>query len=143
MTLDKSDQATTRRREFIKRSATALVATSLPASYETLALQRESADQPAAAADDVFPLRTITAGVNIATERYAEVFTEADKFLRHAQRIMEAEGFPVQTTRITTQPGALYMQGVAIEAYEHMLEDMRNRTEGHRLAVGPGIVDDQ
>ena len=143
MTADKSDGTTNRRREFIKRSATALAVTSLPNSSETLALQRESVDQSASSTDDVLPLRTITAGVNIATERYAEVLTEADKFLRHAQRIMEAEGFPVQTTRITTQPGALYMQGVAIEAYEHLLEDMRNRTEGHLLAVGPGIVDDQ
>ena len=106
MTANKSDGAEIPRREFIKRSATVLVATSLPASNETLAQQTKSIDAQSAAADDVIPVRTITAGVNVATDSYAEVLADASNFLAQAQGIVEAQGFPVQTTRITTQPHA-------------------------------------
>jgi hypothetical protein len=143
MTADKSDRAAIPRREFIKRSATALVASSLPASYETLAQLSQSNDAQLAAADDVIPVRAITAGVNVTTDSYAEVFADANDFLVQARGIVEAQGFPVQTTRITTQPHAFYMQDVAIEAHEDILKDMRDIAEGHLLAVGPGIVDDQ
>ncbi len=81
MTADKSDRAAIPRREFIKRSATALAASSLPASYETLAQQTGSTDEQAAMADDVIPIRTITAGVNVATESYADVLADAGDFL--------------------------------------------------------------
>ncbi len=143
MTADKSDRAAIPRREFIKRSATALAASSLPASYETLAQQTGSTDEQAAMADDVIPIRTITAGVSVATESYADVLADAGDFLEQAQGIVEAHGYPVQTTRITTQPHAFFTEGVAIDAYEDMLNDMRTIIGGHRLAVGPGIVDDQ
>lgn len=142
MTADKSDRAAIPRREFIKRSAAALAASSLAVSYETLAQQTESTDEETAMADDVIPIRTITAGVNVTTDNYAEVLANAGNFLAQAQGIVEAQGFPVQTTRITTQPHAFFAEGVAIDAYERMSNDMRTIIGGHRLAVGPGIVDD-
>ena len=131
------------RRDFLRGSGSALLAAGLPATYTRIA----------AAADDEAPLqwerarrvpvRTITAGLNVTTDAFKAPLERAREFLTLARDSFEAAEITVQTTRIVTQPHALYAGELSAAAFQSMLDEMRSLAGPHQLAVGPGLIDDR
>ena len=123
-----------RRREFIKQSASGLLAAGLATNQALCA---------GTTASPPFAIRTVTAGVSIAANGYAAVIAKAKRFLDTAEQAYQAAGFVVQTKRITTQPHAAFLADTPVAKHSDLLADIKAQVgDEYLLSVGPGIITD-
>lgn len=71
-------------------------------------------------------IRTITAGIDLASPRDFAAIKHAARFNRKAKKAFERNGCRVQTTRIATQPWPEYLGGLAPE---RVIADIKNIEE--------------
>ncbi len=143
MNEDKQSTAGMPRRAFLRGSASALLAAGLPMTYTRIAAATESEARRRSDLARRVPVRTITAGVNVSADAFQAPLERASEFLALARDSFEAAEITVQTTRIVTQPHALYAGELTAEAFQSMLAEMRKLTGPHQLAVGPALIDDR
>jgi uncharacterized protein len=98
-------------------------------------------DSTATASSDP-KVRAITAFVRIDKGTYQKQIGDALAVLHEAQSDFESEGYPVETVRITTQPLAELVAGVAEDealAFLTQLDELSAK-ENFLLNVGPGMM---
>ncbi len=92
-----------------------------------------------------FAIRTITAGISLATPDDLATLESAVTFLESARRRFEDLGYTVQTIRVATQPFgeyAGYDRNAAAIDRVRLLDDLA-RERNVMLNIGPVIVDDR
>lgn len=92
-----------------------------------------------------FRIRTITAGVNLASTDDLRTIDSAIEFLQTARQRFEAAGYEIQTVRIATQPLPEYLQN---KSRAQALSDLKKidellATRNVILSIGPVITDDR
>lgn len=112
------------------RSGAALVAASLPASYQSLAATGMAAPTRP-------PVRTVTAGVKLQADDPAAGILRAAAFLQRARDRLQAAGFTVQTTRIVTQPYSDYTGRTDATQRRELFRSLLDLAQPHSLAIGP------
>ena len=126
------------RRDFLST----LAAVALGAPRARIAMAATPAPSSAARAITV---RTITAGVALDRLGDRAAVDRALGVLDHARRRFEAEGYVVQTTRVTLPPRVAALDGAArsraLDAIRGL--DARVAAAGARLGLGPVLVDDR
>ena len=93
---------------------------------------------------NLFAIRTITAGVTLSDVSDVTSIKSAIQFLKEAKNEFVSKGYQVQTLRISTQPFYTYMNG---KSYEETLPflvklDQLVNDAGMILAIGPVISAD-
>lgn len=92
----------------------------------------------------IFSIRTITAGVTMTSLSDTVSLLKAVAFLKQAKMEFEANGYEVQTLRISTQPLHHYMKGITYDdtlPYLVAIDQLMQRSETI-LAIGPVIPPD-
>jgi len=86
-------------------------------------------------------IRTITAFVRIDPVHYRDELAEAQGFLSEARAAFAAEGWGVESVRITTQPFPEYVAGLSPDAALSLLLDLDALAVegGYGLDIGPGM----
>jgi len=92
-----------------------------------------------------FRIRTITAGVNLASTTDLKTIESAIDFLQRARKKFEDEGYEIQTVRIATQPFSQYLNG---KSRTDALADLKKiddvlSARNVILSLGPVITDDR
>lgn len=98
-----------------------------------------------AAAKHAFRIRTITAGVNLASTGDLRTIESAIEFLQKARKTYEDAGYEIQTLRIATQPFSQYLNGKSrTEAIADLkkIDDLLS-TKNVILSIGPVITADR
>ena len=91
-----------------------------------------------------FRIRTITAGVNLASTSDLKTIESAIEFLQHARKKYEDKGYEIQTVRIATQPLSQYLNGKSrVDAIADLrkIDDVLS-AKNVILSVGPVITAD-
>lgn len=93
---------------------------------------------------NLFAIRTITAGVTVKSLSDTISISNAITFLKAARSEFQSKGYEIQTLRIATQPLYKYLNG---KTYEEALRDLiifdKLATKaGVMLAIGPVMKDD-
>lgn len=93
---------------------------------------------------NLFAIRTITAGVTVKSLSDTISISNAITFLKAARSEFQSKGYEIQTLRIATQPLYKYLQG---KTYKEALRDLiifdKLATKaGVMLAIGPVMKDD-
>jgi uncharacterized protein (UPF0210 family) len=92
-----------------------------------------------------FAIRTITAGVHIDPSDSLAPFESAVGFLEVARRRFEDGGWPVQSTRIATQPQSDLYRFLASERALQVLRDLDKAAAdaGQIISLGPLVEDNE
>jgi len=92
-----------------------------------------------------FPLRTLTAGITLTQEEYERQFQKAFDFLQRGKKILEKNGFQVQTLRVATNSYPQFTRGLSPSDSVDFLKRLAASADekGVFLSIGCAIIADK